>query len=372
LHGYNATILRSIGAMRPQSLIVFFRGHTLAGVWVINEEFTTVVVDDITALRKREKLKELILIETTVVTKRPCPKFTHTIGLGAQYLSKNRDIDFELAIDIRRARLQRIKPLSSEHSVKLSGQIAETKEDIELVFEDAPDLPDEYVVLQKDTKPSEPIDRLDVWQRKLLDLTLRNSLLNFRITKRAIKLDAPDPGKVEDLLADGHVLKILSRPDLMDGADPRNQKIYESRTNEAVRRAHALDALKRKELMVSLPKDELNIRLVQLYRFARANLQEGGANTLFLSLGFLSWTRNEKEKKRYRAPLILIPVVLQRRSVRSGFRLKIHDDEPRFNPTLIEMLRQDFDLEIGVTQGSFHEMPMDWILWGFGMPFQEP
>lgn len=337
-------------------LVVFTRGHALAGVWLKDEEFTTVVIDDITALRKREKLKELILFETTLVTNRPCPSFKHAIGVGARRLSENKEKDFELAIDIKRARLQRIKPLASEQAVKPSAQFSETEEDLEPIFEEAPDLPDDEIVHQKDIRPSETRDRLDSWQRKLLDLTLRNSLLNFRTTKRAVKLDAPDPGKIEDLLADGHMLKILPRPDLMDGSDLRSKEIYEGRTNEDIRRVHALDALNRKELTVSLHKDELNSRLVELYRFARNNLQEGGANTLFLALGFLSWTRDEKEKKRYRAPLILVPVILQRRSVRSGFTLKIHDDEPRFNPTLIEMLKQDFSLELGVTQG---ELPQD-------------
>lgn len=337
-------------------LVVFTRGHAVAGVWLKSEEFTTVVVDDITALRKREKLKELILFETTLVTHRPCPSFKHAVEVGARHISEDKEEDFELAIDIQRARLQRIKPLASEQAAKPSFQVSETKEALEPVFEEAPDLPDDEIVRKKDAKSSEPRDRLDSWQRKLLDLTLRNSLLNFRTTKRAVKLDAPDPGKVEDLLADGHVLKILSRPDLMDGTDLRSQAIYEDRTNEDVRRAHALDALNRKELMASLPKDELNSRLVELYRFARANLQEGGANTLFLALGFLSWTRDEKEKKRYRAPLILVPVILQRRSVRSGFTLRIHDDESRFNPTLIEMLQQDFSIELGVTMG---ELPRD-------------
>jgi hypothetical protein len=36
--------------------------------------------------------------------------------------------------------------------------------------------------------------------------------------------------------------------------------------------------------------------------------------------------------------------------------LRLHDDEPRFNPTLIEMLRQDFRLELPVAQG---ELPKD-------------
>ncbi len=337
-------------------LIIFTQNHVFAGVWLKAEEFTTVVVDDITALRKREKLNELLLFETTLVTQRPCPSFKRAVELGAQHISEDEEGQFELAIDIRRARLQRIKPLASEHVVEPSGQKISPKEDLEAVFEEAPDFPDYEIVQQAQTTPSEPQDRLDRWQRKLLDLSLRNSLLNFRTTKRAIKLFAPDPGRIEDMLSDGHVLKLLPHPDLMNGTDPRSQKIYEARTSEDVRRAHAVDALNRKEIMVSLPKDELDSRLVELYRFARANLQEGGANTLFLALGFLSWTRDEKDNKRFRAPLVLIPVTLQRSSVRSGFTLRIHDDEPRFNPTLIEMLRQDFHLELQVRQG---ELPRD-------------
>jgi very-short-patch-repair endonuclease len=337
-------------------LLVFIHGHVFAGVWLKSEEFTNVVIDDITALRKRVKLKEMVLFETTLATQHPCPSFGRAVDLGAQQISESNEDKFELAIDISRARLQRIKPLASEQVVIPTDEPVGIKQELEPVFEEAPDLPDDEIAREDEPDLSKTKDRLDRWQRKLLDLSLRNSLLNFRTTKRALKLDAPDPGRIEDMLADGHTLKLLPRPDLMDGSDLRSQAIYETRTNEDLRRTHALEALQRKELMVSLPKDEVDIRLVELYRFARAALQEGGANTLFLALGFLSWTRDDKDDKRYRAPLILIPVTLSRRSVRSGFALKLHDDEPRFNPTLIEMLRQDFNLELPVSQG---ELPKD-------------
>ena len=105
-----------------------------------------------------------------------------------------------------------------------------------------------------------------------------------------------------------------------------------------------------------MQQDELEPRLVDLFRTARTTLQEGGANTLFVALGFLTWTRDDKAGQKYRAPLVLVPVTLHRRSARSGFTLALHDDEPRFNPTLIEMLRQDFKLDLGVADG---ELPRD-------------
>ncbi|EEF26576.1 conserved hypothetical protein, partial [Ricinus communis] len=223
-------------------------------------------------------------------------------------------------------------------------------------WEDPPDFPEEFDDAKADDGLERPEDRLTRWQRKLLDLSLRNNLLSFKSGKKSVKLDAPEPGLLEDILSEGHALKLLNRPDLMDGADPRSQAIHEAREREHIRRQHALDALKRKEVFVGLTQDEMDARLLELFRSSRTTLQEGGSNTLYLALGFLSWTRDDKDDKKYRAPLILIPVSMERRSARSGFSLKLHDDEARFNPTLIEMLRQDFELELGIRDT---ELPKD-------------
>ncbi len=355
-------------------ILVFTRGHAFAGVWLKREEFSSVVVDDITALRKRIKLKELVLFETTLATHRPAPAFSYAVQLGAQQVSEEKEETFELAVDIRRARLQRIKPLASAEAHKVT-ESAETAPVGEPAFDEAPDLPEDDASAEPDPATLNPKDRLIRWQRKLLDLSLRNNLLNFRGGKKSLKLDAPDPNALEDLLAEGRTIKLLSRPELMDGADPRNQAIHEGREREDVRREHAREALHRHEVFVAIEQAELDARLVELYRAARTTQQEGGANTLFLAFGFLSWTREEKINsqvgqrqvgqlrvgqhrvgQQYRAPLILLPVTLNRKSVRSGFSLSLHDDEPRFNPTLIEMLRQDFKLNLGVVEG---ELPKD-------------
>lgn len=346
-------------------LIVFTQGHAFAGVWLRREEFTTPAVDEAMALRKRAKLKELALFETTLATHRPCPSFAVATDHAFRQIEESVEDTFELAVDVRRARLQRILPLASAEATVRADQADADAEASEPLFAEPPadlpeDLDDPADAGAADSGPASPKDRLERWQRKLLDLSLRNALLNFRGGKRALACDAPDPGLLEDLLAEGRSLRLLPRPVLMDGDDPRSQAIHEGRTLEDLHRQHALEALGRNEVLVELKGDELNTRLTELYRTARAAMQEGGANTLFLALGFLSWmrdgTRDAKDAKRHRAPLILIPVTLQRKSVRSGFSLVLHDDEPRFNPTLLQMLRQDFRLTIPVAEG---ELPRD-------------
>ncbi|MDR0996872.1 MAG: DUF3320 domain-containing protein [Zoogloeaceae bacterium] len=339
-------------------LIVFTHGHAFAGVWLKAEEFSTPVIDDIAALRKRLQLREMVLFETTVITHRPCPTFSRAAELGAQQIAEGREGEFELAVDIRRARLQRIVPLASAKPLSPGGEEAPPAPQAAVPdFEEPPDLPDDIVLsAEPDNKPDTPQGRIDRWQRKLLDLSLRNNLLNFKAGKRSLRLDAPDPGKLEDLLADGHELKLLHRPDWMAGHDPRDPAIHAARHQEDLYRQHALEGLGRKQVFIGLEQAEMEARLVELYRSARLALQEGGANTLFLALGFLSWTQTGKDDKKLRAPLILIPVALKRKSVRSGFSLVLHEDEPRFNPTLLEMLRQDFRLTLPVADG---ELPKD-------------
>jgi hypothetical protein len=46
------------------------------------------------------------------------------------------------------------------------------------------------------------------------------------------------------------------------------------------------------------------------------------------------------------APVLLIPVALRRKSVMEGFSLVLHEDEPRFNPTLLELLQQNFRVDL--------------------------
>ena len=73
-------------------------------------------------------------------------------------------------------------------------------------------------------------------------------------------------------------------------------------------------------------------------------------------MGFLLWKRDDKDDRRFRAPLILLPVVLERKSIRSGIKMQASDDEPRFNTTLLEMLRKDFEIDIRGLEGA---LPQD-------------
>jgi very-short-patch-repair endonuclease len=311
------------------------------------------VVDDITAVRTRLKLQEMLVFEATLAAKGQAVSFSLAIDNANRQLSEEEEDKFELVIDVKRARMSRIKPLAQANAVAEAMRVEEEPEG-SIGIEEAPDLPDEAIT---DTPISEldPKDRLARWQRKLLDLSLRNTLLNFKQGRKALLLDVAAPA-LEDALAEGQTIKLLPSPELMQGQDPRSQQLHEARSLEDLRKAHAKDALKRHEVFIRLDDQDLEGRLVELYRGARNAMQEGGSNTLFIALGFLVWTRPDKPDSRVKAPLILLPITLNRKSARSGFTLQEHEDEALFNPTLVEMLRQDFQLELGIVAG---DLPRD-------------
>ena len=325
-------------------IIALPKGHAVAGVWLQPEELATIVIDEAETLRKRIQLKELILIETTYVTSHPAPPFSKAVTAATETIIPDNDATFQAAVDIRRARAHRISPLGLK--AYHSTEPAETTDNarVELALEEAPTLPDFDEGVKEETAPETPDGRLDRWQRKLLDLSARNPLLNHRSTKTSLHIICPDPGKLEDKLADGARISIQPVQQLTQ--QRQDEELHRRRTGEAPTDEYARDALERRQVLVDLLKDELHRRSVNIYRKAQTSLQEGGANTLFLALGFLLWKRDEKDERRFRAPLILLPVTLERKSVRSGIKMLAHDDEPRFNTTLLEMLRKDFSIDI--------------------------
>ena len=324
-------------------IVAMPKEHAMVGIWLQPEELATVVIDEAETLRKRIDLQELLLLETTCATASSAPPFSAAIDLGKRQIHHDLDDTFVAAIDIRQARAQRIRPLGVSGGAAVVDE-APASQVQSRSLEAAPQLPDFDSPEPEDAKPETPQGRLERWQRKLLDLSARNPLLNHRGTRASLGIICPDPGLLEDKLASGAKIQLQPLPaargaeqDDLPGrqpTDPRHSAEY------------ARAQLDESRVLVDLPEDELRKRTVEIFRKSQTALQEGGANTLYLALGFLLWKRNEKDERRFRAPLVLLPVALERRSVRSGVRMTAHDDEPRFNTTLLEMLRKDFQLDI--------------------------
>ena len=258
-------------------IIALPKGHALAGVWLQPEDLSTIVIDEAETLRKRIDLKELTLIETTCVTSHPSTLFSNAIAAASDSIRVDFDNTFSAAVDIRRARAHSITPLGLKSGEIETSHRTTTVNEVQLSLEPAPNLPDFDSNELDDGKTDTPENRLERWQRKLLDLTLRNPLLNHRATKASLRIICPDPHLLEDKLAEG--ARIIISPVPQPSSENQDEEIHRQREGVLITEEYARNELEKRRVLVDLPQEQLSKRAVEIYRKAQTALQEGGANT---------------------------------------------------------------------------------------------
>ncbi len=103
-----------------------------------------------------------------------------------------------------------------------------------------------------------------------------------------------------------------------------------------------------RSIQTLLYPEELERRLRKLRGDARTAVEETGSNLLHLAFGFLEW-REPRIDKSYLAPLILLPVELERRMERGGrqaYRLSYSGEDLQSNLSLEKKLAESFGLAL--------------------------
>ncbi|WP_341485681.1 DUF3320 domain-containing protein [Thioclava sp. GXIMD4215] len=337
-------------------VVLFSEGHAWTGVWLTERDFGSISEPDVMTVRKAIEAREFVVMETTLLTHRPSVGFEQAVDTARDLVSERNEHNFVMAIDIRRARAARIRPLASHRSApeaeaeEVVASPAALPRPLDLGL-----LPGELI----EEAASTPANRISRWQRKLLDLSLRNRLLNFKDSKQTLPLLCPDVSALEDQLAEGRKFRALALKD----EDPVGTRDLLAKDEPKLLEEVAKDAFAKGQIAVPLTGRESERRLLELHRRAKSDLQEGGTNTLFLAAGFLRWKKTEGDTRSYRAPLLLVPVKISRKSAQSEFVIEHHEDDVRFNTTLLEFLKRDFDLKVPELEG---ELPRDES--GFDLP----
>ncbi|MFD4575683.1 DUF3320 domain-containing protein [Streptomyces sp. NPDC058417] len=181
---------------------------------------------------------------------------------------------------------------------------------------------------------SQELDRLKAmlenWRSSLVDLSGRNRLLNFRHTKSAtLEIVAPSARKLVEGLSRGWDFAPLPDEELTDDQGVRTDDVVLAKKGD-----HTDGIITHKTTAPSLQRalNSLRAKATQVFN-------DYGLWTLNLGVGMLRWSENGTEAGS-EAPLVLIPVVVER--TRNGrMRLRASDDEePRLNPALRVKLHQ--------------------------------
>lgn len=334
-----ASCLEAVG-INP--LIVIIKGHAFAGAWLINDTFSDSVNDDISLLTKRiaTGINEIAVVEATCMNSGKNVDFDLAVSAAEDHL--NDFSRFVLFVDIKRCRFASLRPLplriSDSDGLKIieSAPVIRESNSPEAITVDSMNL--------NNTKIDVTKQRL--WERKLLDLSLRNNLLNIRLTKSTLQLISININLLEDALADGHEFSVLPKPIDWDN-DMMDAGIYQAINQTDPILDLVKQELTQKRLRSYLNENELSQSLTGLYRSSRSSIEENGANTLFLALGLLKWYETPNSERPRYAPILLLPVEIVRKSAAKGYVIRSREEEVMMNITLLEMLRQDFGINIG-------------------------
>lgn len=335
------------------AVVLFKEGHAWVGIWLVESSLALPIIDCAQTIRKRVASGELLMLESTHLTHKFSPTMKHSKDSADEYLEEG-STTFQYAVDIKRAREAHIRPMKSNVIIGKS-QIADADSSaIGSDIEDMPQLPpiDPGLLEPIEVEASQtPQGRLNNWKSKLLDLTLRNKLLNFKPSRKFLKIVTHSPSDLEDKLAGEGEFKLSSIPALMQDGDPRSESLFRQEHGISSSEAHAREVLNYLELIFDCPVQDFNNIITEVYREGKIAIEETGCNSLYVAIGMLYWKETPESETVLKAPILLVPVRLKRGAVGAGVRLERLDEETLFNPTLIQKLLNTFEIAMPYLDG---------------------
>ena len=182
------------------------------------------------------------------------------------------------------------------------------------------------------------------WQRKLLQMDRHNARLYFKGRGSAIRIETPNClAVVESLESSRHGLTF----DYLDRPIGRRQQVpldLVQSGDEDESDSPDEPIIHLGDVVADCPNAELPRRLGNLMRRAKSWDQEQGLSVLFLAIGFFEYI--DKDGEQATAPLLLLPVTLDRASLRDPFVIEDGDDDVEDFTVSFSIDEDDF----GITQ----------------------
>ncbi len=184
------------------------------------------------------------------------------------------------------------------------------------------------------------LPKLEASRKELLDLGLRNTLLNYKTSKvKGLQIVQEQSSSIYDILVrQNKAMTFLGRP----GKDEDDELFELPELTEP----EIQDAYNDTRLQANETEAKLQTKILNTYYFARTSIEEQGVNMLYLALGILNWYEKGNSEDTRKAPLILLPVVLERSSANERFRLRYSGTEIGPNLSLQAKMMVDYNITI--------------------------
>ncbi|MGY4645719.1 DUF3320 domain-containing protein [Cellulomonas sp. URHB0016] len=330
-----AAVLEQAGI---NSTLWLLRGHIFLGYWRYDSSLSVVTSVEVDEIVNLVDLGLITLVETTMLTGgADGAPFDDATRAARSRLGG--DLSDVLGVtDVRQARRTEIFPLPSR-TVAGDGQVVVTVYEPGVGPVVAPYLgsPAERAATERASAPV----RVARWKNALLDLSLRNRLINYT-DRSGYHLEVPGPAlaHLEDLVNARNPITLVPSDSVGSVESARGLRFGRD-LPEKEREVMLAD---KRAVFVDVTGASYKTKLRYLAYKAKTIVEETGSNNLYLTFGMLRWRFGERD---LRSPLILVPVTLSTTSRGETYRLSI-DESGASTPNycLLEKLRVSFGLEV--------------------------
>lgn len=195
------------------------------------------------------------------------------------------------------------------------------------------------------------VEELEKQRRDLLDLSVRNRLIHMNLQRKSRTLLRVMPDKQINIIFKQLVFEKqnISFKGLSDLQENKKEILHVTSNKKS-------DLT----LNVNMQPEDLHTKLLDLHRESKVMVEEQGINMLYLALGGLNWKENTPQLTTRFAPLILIPVELQRTKVNDVFKLVWREEDIEYNLSLAELLKKEFKIDLPqLTQDEGQEIDLE-------------
>lgn len=311
-------------------------GKFYVGCFLTEQCFNDVVTDDPSAISGKTGSNELSVISVDALYG----------GESFEKAEKNANVAIRKAnladyfVDIKRARIMGVRPLPNRVKTEVGYDLIESSD---YVTAKAPKKIKEY---SADITGENVYSREKQWERRLLELDLRNGLLNFRVSATAVKvLTCALEDFVENVMNTKQFTFHPRPSDVKEGDEKYSATFDDAETLKPLKDYVKYEYLNKKLHTVYSGKEHEKT-LLNLFRKGKTLQEESGDSSLYICAGFLRWRENYDDGFKY-APVLLFPVSIKKRGVSSPvYTADVAVEDAQINCTLLEFLYQEFNLDM--------------------------
>ncbi|MDE6441221.1 MAG: DUF3320 domain-containing protein [Clostridia bacterium] len=322
-------------ATKLNPVLVIGKNRVGVGVWLYESCFSSPVQDDMSVIERyvADGVNNLAVFDAYDLFAHTNASFTTS---SAHFSKRLSDGEFEICVDVKRCRIGGIFPMPLKVKTKSGYELLDDKQSS---YSEKPR--DFFDASKYEFERTASKDK--AWQRRLLDLSLKNNLLNFRYKRDCLHILSGDLSVFCARLEDKDKYKLNPVQMSVQGDTP-----FGAGSSGNMQELVLLE-MKSGIVRTYSGQESLNETAGALIRKSRAAEEETGAKTLYLAFGFLKWYSKNDETEKY-APIALLPVSVKRTKT-AGVWLETGEGY-EVNTTLLEFLKQEFGIDIRGVEGK--------------------